>query len=600
MKDVLGKLIFLGKFSWKLCPYYYFSKALDELISVITTFVYVFMPKLIIDSMVRGDEWKDVMKNLLFFIAALILCKLMDLLSRTYRNMITNRADVDTVKYYARLNAELGYEKFESAEVRDLLEVVMSKIRGNVAVDFIIIVLSALIQFGVYSAVLFNLNYWLLLIFLVVAVVRVKVKDIKNSIENDTISDLKRNARHFRYIDSTMVNFLFAKEVRTNNANELLESKYNENIKERNDLNISYNKRIFKANTLGIITDGIEMLALYGYAGYKALRAEITLGSFTMYIATVNRFMETVYGFINQLMDMKMTLTYVDKFYALESMVKENSIFNKDSKEKIEEPYVFEFCNVSFKYPNKQNYVLENINLKIMQGEKLSIVGENGAGKTTFVKLLCRLYRPTDGKILLNGVDISEIDTKEYAKLISVIFQDFKIFSFHVKDNIILNSKEDLVKLESVIEKADLGDKIRNVPDGIYTYVDKQFEEKGMEFSGGEQQKLALARAYYKDSALVIMDEPTAAMDPMAELKLYEKFNEIMEGKTVIFISHRLASAKFCDKIVVLENGMIVEQGTHHELMEIKGLYNKMFSIQMKLYAGKRTDVIVKNVVEQE
>lgn len=600
MKEVLKKMLLLLKLTWKICPYYFFSKGLDEFIRVITTFVYIFVPKFIIDSMVRGDEWEDVMNKIFLFIAALIICKLIDLLSRTYRNMNTNRVDTDTVKYYARLNAELEYEKFESAEVRDLLEVVMHKIRGNVAVDFIIVVVSTLIQGVVYSTVIFKLNYWLLLVFFAVAIVRIKVKDKINSIENDIIPTLKKNGRHFRYIDSTMVNFLFAKEVRTNNAKELLESKYNTNIVERNDLNTSYNERVFKANTVGIFTDGIEMLVLYGYVGYKALREEITLGSFTMYIETVNRFMETIYGFINQLMNMKMTLTYVDKYYTLESMVKKNSTFCREDTEKIEEPYVFEFCDVSFKYPNKQNYVLENINLKIMQGEKISIVGENGAGKTTFVKLLCRLYKPTSGKILLNGIDISEIDTKEYTKFLSVIFQDFKLFSFNVKDNIILDSKENLVKLEGVIEKADLGDKIRNVPEGIYTYVDKQFEEKGIEFSGGEQQKLALARAYYKDSTLVIMDEPTAAMDPTAELKLYERFNEIMEGKTVIFISHRLASAKFCDKVVVFENGMIVEQGTHHELMEQNGLYNRMFSIQMKLYAGKKADVTVRNMAGQK
>ncbi|WOO34865.1 ABC transporter ATP-binding protein [Anaerocolumna sp. AGMB13020] len=589
MKQLLKNLVFLEKLSKKICPYYYYSKTLDEIIQIATTSIYIFMPKRIIDSMLRGDAWNTVLREILFFITAISITKIIDLATRTYRNVNTNRADVDTVKHYSGICSELDYEKFESAEVRDLIEVIMYRVRGTVVVDFYVKITSTFIQVILFSALLYTLNPLFLLVLFIIALIRIFIKSKINNIESDTIPDFKKNGRHFRYIDNSLVNFLFAKEIRINNVDKLFEKKYEDNIRERYDLNTTYNKRIFKANSMKLSADALEMLALYGYAGYKSFIEEITLGSFTMYITTVNYFTNAISNLINLLLDLIHTLDYVKKYNELTEMI------HHETREKIDitkfpsEPYLFEFSNVSFKYPHTEKLVLKNINLIIKPGEKLSIVGENGTGKTTFIKLICRIYVPTSGKILLNGIDIQTLEQKDYACIIAAVFQDFKLFSFDIEDNILLNMPKDAAKLQSVIKKADLEDKINKLSDGVYTYIDKEFVEDGVEFSGGERQKLALARAYYKDSPMVIMDEPTASMDPVAELNLYKRFNDIIGKKTVIFISHRLASTKFCDKVVVLANGMIIEQGTHDELMRQQGNYYEMFHMQSKLYTGDKT-----------
>ena len=249
-------------------------------------------------------------------------------------------------------------------------------------------------------------------------------------------------------------------------------------------------------------------------------------------------------------------------------------------------PMEFVFENVSFTYPYQSEPSLRNINLTIRNKERLSIVGENGAGKTTLVKLLLRLYEPTEGRILLNGVDIKEIDYKDYLKLFSTVFQDFKLFAFRILDNVtaLANNTPDLAGVQKCLDKAGLSSKISTLDKGIETYIYKIYEEDGVELSGGEAQKLAIARALYKDAPVVILDEPTAALDPKAEYDIYLKFLSLVDSKTSIFISHRLSSTKFCDRIVVLRDGQIVELGSHSELLAQKGYYAELFNMQAQFY----------------
>ncbi len=246
----------------------------------------------------------------------------------------------------------------------------------------------------------------------------------------------------------------------------------------------------------------------------------------------------------------------------------------------------FTFEDVSFTYPHQNECTLKNINLTIKNKERLSIVGENGAGKTTLVKLLLRLYEPTQGRILLNGIDIREIDYSEYLRLFSTVFQDFKLFAFKILDNItsLDNESGDLSKVNHCLEKAGLLSKINALEEGVETYLIKIYEENGVELSGGEAQKLAIARALYKDAPIVILDETTAALDPKAEYEIYTKFLSLVDDKTAIFISHRLSSTKFCDRIVVLREGEIAEIGSHSELLAQKGYYAELFSMQAQFY----------------
>ena len=244
-----------------------------------------------------------------------------------------------------------------------------------------------------------------------------------------------------------------------------------------------------------------------------------------------------------------------------------------------------EFRNVSFRYPGSETWVLKHINTTLRVGRKQALVGANGAGKTTFVKLLCRLYEPTEGKILLNGRDIREYDYEEYQRLFSFVFQDFKLFAFSLGENIAASGEYDAAKAEECIRKAALGERYRTLPQGLATILYRDVTENGVELSGGEAQKVALARALYKGSPVIVLDEPTAALDPIAEEQVYAGFSRMVGDRTAVYISHRLSSCRFCDEITVFDNGRIVQKGTHAELLkEANGKYLELWNAQAQYY----------------
>lgn len=247
--------------------------------------------------------------------------------------------------------------------------------------------------------------------------------------------------------------------------------------------------------------------------------------------------------------------------------------------------YFVEFRNVSFRYPNTNQYALQHVNFKFRVGKKLAVVGMNGSGKTTFIKLLCRLYDPTEGEILLNGVDIRKYDYDEYLSIFSVVFQDFKLLSFSLGQNIAAGVTYDTKRVLSCLKKVGFGDRLNRMPNGLDTCLYKNFEKNGVEISGGEMQKIALARALYKNAPFIILDEPTAALDPIAEYEVYSKFDEIVGEKTAIYISHRLSSCRFCDTIVVFDRGQIVQKGSHEELVvDERGKYYELWQAQAQYY----------------
>lgn len=247
--------------------------------------------------------------------------------------------------------------------------------------------------------------------------------------------------------------------------------------------------------------------------------------------------------------------------------------------------YEIEFRDVSFKYPGSDSYALRHVNIRFKVGQRLAVVGMNGSGKTTFIKLMCRLYDPTEGFIMLNGIDIRKYNYDEYLSLFSVVFQDFKLFSFTVGQNIAASSVYDSGKALSCLEAAGLSDRAAEMPNGLETYLYRDFDNDGIEISGGEAQKLALARALYKDAPFIILDEPTASLDPISEYEIYSRFNDIARDKTTVFISHRLASCRFCDRIAVFDSGSIVQSGTHDGLLSDEGgKYYELWNAQAQYY----------------
>ena len=247
--------------------------------------------------------------------------------------------------------------------------------------------------------------------------------------------------------------------------------------------------------------------------------------------------------------------------------------------------YQIEFRHVYFKYPGSEEYALKDLCLTLTIGEKMAVVGMNGSGKTTMIKLLCRLYDVTEGEILLNGVNIKKYDQREYRQLFSVVFQDFHILPYTLGENVAASGETDPERVMECLEKAGLGERVRNLPEGLQTFVTKQYDENGVEFSGGELQKTAIARAIYKESPFVLLDEPTAALDPMAEYEIYRNFDKIVDKKTAIYISHRLSSCRFCKKIAVFHEGRLIQMGSHEQLLQdTDGKYYEMWKAQAKYY----------------
>ena len=327
---------------------------------------------------------------------------------------------------------------------------------------------------------------------------------------------------------------------------------------------------------------------MYGYCAYLAISGSISIGDFTVFLGAISAFSGSLTELINRFPKFAIQSKYINDYKEFLSLTDHVGVEKEivSGKDPTNGKYDIEFVDVSFKYPNTDKFVLRHVNLKIKSGERLSIVGYNGAGKSTMIKLICRLYEPTEGQILVGGINISTIKLHDYRELLSVVFQDYILYWLTIKDNIVLNREYDLEKLNLAIEHSGLKERISLLESGVDTELESLFDYDRMEFSGGEGQKLACARAYYKNAPIVILDEPTASLDPFAENMLYDNFNNIIGKKTSIYISHRLASVRFCDSVAVFVDGELVERGSHLELMAKHGVYAEMFSKQAHYYVS--------------
>ena len=363
-----------------------------------------------------------------------------------------------------------------------------------------------------------------------------------------------------------------------------------------------------KYGIFSVLLDAVLSIAIFLFVAAKALLNVFGIGSFVLYEGTVGRFIRAVSGIASAVGQLRYNNNFLVEFYRYLDLP--NAMYHGtlavEKREDID--YEIEFKDVGFCYPRTQNWVLRHVNIKLNIGDKLAIVGENGSGKTTFIKLLCRLYDPTEGKILLNGIDITRYRYDEYLALFSVVFQDYSLFGFPLGENVAAGLSYDAVRARECLIGVGLEAKLAELEagninhtdaeksemdtntekgniDALTMAVERNYDAEGIDFSGGELQKIALARALYKNAPFVVLDEPTAALDPLAEAEVYEMFNRVVEYKTSIFISHRLSSCRFCDKIAVFDHGQIVQHGSHKELVEDKdGKYYSLWRAQAQYY----------------
>jgi len=333
------------------------------------------------------------------------------------------------------------------------------------------------------------------------------------------------------------------------------------------------------------LSSGLLMTLSYVFVVLRAVSGAFGIGSVAKYASVIYQFTSQLNSAVVVLSEF--TLAAHKQKSSMDYMNVPDVLYKGTLpvEKRDDNEYELAFHNVSFKYPGSDEYVLQNVSLSFRIGQRLAVVGMNGSGKTTMIKLLCRLYDPTEGVITLNGIDIKKYRYEEYMRIFSVVFQDFKLFSFSLGQNIAASMDVDKAKAEDCLRQAGFGDRLSTMPQGLDTPLYKDYEPDGIEISGGEAQKIALARALYKDAPFIILDEPTAALDPVAEYEIYSKFNEIVGDKTAIYISHRLSSCRFCDEIVVFDHGAVIQQGSHDALVADEGgKYHELWYAQAQYY----------------
>ena len=348
---------------------------------------------------------------------------------------------------------------------------------------------------------------------------------------------------------------------------------------------VKWNRIAVRYGIIGILQGLIPDLAVFLVTAAKAFLGMFGIGNFVLYRGTVKRFIHAVSELVSELTRLRENNQYLEQVYQFLDLPDDMYHGTLAVEKRDDIDYEVEFRDVSFRYPGTDVWVLKHVDMKFKIGDKLAIVGENGSGKTTFIKLLCRLYDPTEGEILLNGINITRYRYDEYMSLFSVVFQDYQLFQFSLAANVSGALDYDGEKVRKCLIQAGFGDKLAQLEKGIDTVLGRDYENDGVDLSGGEEQKVALARALYKDAPFMVLDEPTAALDPLAEAAVYENFQRLVVDKTAVFISHRLSSCRFCDDVAVFHKGRLVQHGRHDDLVAQEGKYQELWSAQAQYYA---------------
>lgn len=575
--------------SWKFSKKTWVISIINLFLSTIKPFILLIIPKYIIDELAGKRRMGYLIGVATLYVSVIIFFYVADLLlthlPRKAKKLISHSIEMD----YKQNWLHMDYANFEDAATRELATKFKDHVDPEQFFDYTILsFVKLIVQLIGYSYIIVSLHFSIMALILVIVVFYYFISRRLNQLDYHFNALINKYSLKLSGIFRNMIDFDTGKEVRVNKASSWLIKKYN--LESARVINVQDEKENKKymwgviANLIGFI----QTVLIYGYCSYLVISHGISIGNFTVIIGSIMAFIGAFSDFIKFIPKITLQSHYIDdykKFLSLsEHKGREKEIVS--GKEPTNGRYDINFCNVSFKYPNTDRFVLKNINLSIKAGERLSIVGYNGAGKSTLIKLILRLYEPTNGAIYLGETDISTINLHDYRELLAVVFQDYILYWLTIRDNIVLNRGFNADKLALAIEQSGLKKRIALLEDGVETELENLFDYDRMEFSGGEGQKLACARAYYKNAPIVILDEPTSSLDALAESRLYQNFNNIIGRKTSIYISHRLASTRFCDSIAVFVDGEIVEKGTHGELMDKHGIYEEMFSKQAHNYHG--------------
>lgn len=578
--------------AWKKYPGFFFFEALKTIIQAGIPFVGLILTPMIVDEIVGQRD----IKRLTTLAAILVISEfVLEMLNQwtmnrleRYNERLSNHFTMEIGKHSMKLDFQLTEDK-QALDQLDRAKTGMTWYSGGVygVAEQVFMFAGNVFKIAGFMTLIIMHAPWMLLFIFLYTVANAIISSKINKVAFEAYGRLSLVNRLFGYFAWTVVDFKYGKDIRLYNAKDMFVNRWADYTETTNEAWSWQGDMSYKYNRYSTLSMTFFNVALYLYSGFLVILSKISIGIFTQILSATNAFNATLNGLVWNIQEIVKRSNYAYeyvKFMEYPEAIEKNH-------DKVEEGlHVIEFRDVSFAYPGTEKLILDHINITITPGEKLSIVGLNGAGKTTFIKLLCRLYDPTEGEILMDGKNIKDYDYAEYMKQFAPVFQDFKLLGFPISENVMLKAKENrseeeeerVKKLLKLVELEHLCEKNKN---GIDTLVYTIFDDDGIEPSGGEQQKLAIARALYKNAPVIILDEPTAALDPVAEYEIYRQFHTLVGDKTAFYISHRLSSCKFCDKIAVFSEGTIAEYGNHDSLVTIEnGIYRKMFEAQAQYY----------------
>lgn len=560
------------------------------------TYLWSFIGKLVIDMIEQqaSSPDKDI-KPLLYLTLITSAAELLFMWLNTVSSMkmSVGFTYVRLMIIKERIAKTLGmeYEALETPEMLDRLQKAKRATAGDWQgvqgmMTYMQVMGVQIISVTIAVAIMTTFNPWIIFIIVVLSFAQFLFFDyIRKKDKKEMWDAMMPHWRKLEYMENVTTDFSYAKDIRLFGMQKYLAKKqidvYDEELR-----HWIKSRQYWIYNT--IFAHGISLLRqliIIGWLVYSVVFNGLSIGNFTLYTASAAAFSNAINEILQALSALRERSAHTDDYRSFMDIPSAD-----DKAQTIPIPpadkYTFEFKNVSFKYRGQEKYALKNVNLTLHAGEKLAVVGLNGAGKSTFIKLLLRLYDVTEGCILMNGTDIRKFDRKEYYELFAPAFQDVMVFAFPVAENVSMKEpfNTDKAEAEKMLRLAGLGDKLDKLEKGVDTELLKVLYDDGVDLSGGEKQKLALARALYKKSKIIVLDEPTAALDALAEFRLYQSFNELVGDRTAVYISHRLSSTRFCDRVAMFKDGEMVEIGTHDSLMEADGAYADMFRVQAQYY----------------
>lgn len=563
--------------------------AVNMLCKTLSAYLIILSPKLI------ADELLSETINMVHIVEILAVTGGLSFLLQNVAFWAGHRFAADVIWFKTIIKAgnkfmSMDYPKTENPEILSLCtrteEVLKNAGEGiygmlNLLFELCSLTMSFLLSFYLIS----TLNLGLSILFIGAILINFLLVEhgSRDKYRNTEKTTLERRMLH--YIHDFMFQHTSGKDLRLFHMGRYLQQKYDQNISQVIDTEKQNSHIEFRCNLVTCVSTAVQEIGLFFYLIREVLFFNMSIGNFIFYFGAAKSFcgsFQEVVRDVAKLRTLSLGITTIRNFLDMESETADGIEDIPVDGGKIE----IVFDNVSYRYPGQAHDTISDLSFSIKSGERLALVGMNGAGKTTLVKLMMRMYDPTKGTIMVNGTDVKKISVEKYYKLFSPVFQNTELYAMSLAENISMRPLQstDMVWVESALEKAHLTSVVDRLPNGVRTSVLKVIDADGVEFSGGEEQRIAIARAAYKDAPCLILDEPTAALDPLAELALYQDFNELAADKLTVFISHRLASVSFCDRILLLDKGKMLEYGTHEQLIKQKGEYYSMFEAQAKFY----------------